>query len=595
MASGNGALRMVDGSTSFDGGIDSGKVPTIESPQLPTGLKRNQLSWMTNCTCRGGGVLQRTGWNQVIQDFTGDVGLFQGASFFVPDADVPYIVASISGRILRFNVWTDNSVQDITGASANPAGELQSFFCQAEDLLIIQPGDNFFTPPLIWDGTAQTMSRSLGYQTPAANSQIPPGKAMDYFMGRVWVQTGNRLYGAGDIVYGNGGRHSIINWRENTWMAGGGNFNVPSNAGAIRAISHTAALDTALGQGLLLIGTRDAIYSLTAPVSRLDWTLTNDSTTATAANNTPIQRVIQTKYGTVAERCVVKINGDLFYRAFDGARSLQMAIRYYNQWGQIPISRNENRLLQFDDRELLRFASGIEFDNRLLMTALPFQTQVGVGHKGIIPLDFDLISSLTSREPPAWEGMYEGLDILQLLEATAGGLQRAFAIVHSRDTGKIQLWELTNYAKMESGDKRVTWYFETPAYTWGNLFQLKQLDSAEIWMDKIYGTVNVLVDYRQDQSPCWINWHQFQICSSRTSCEDVANPVCYPEEQYREGYRLPITLPHPPVSCDLANARPTNIGYQFQVRITVKGWARVRGILLYALKLEDQPYGRLGC
>lgn len=579
-------VRMVDGSTSFEGGIDSGRVPTIQSPQLPTGLKRNQLAWMTNCTVRGGGVLQRTGWVQRVAEFTGDTALFQGATVCVPDGAVPYLIASLGGRIFRFNVWTDNSVADITGASANPPNEPQAFFCQAEDLVIIQPGDNFVTLPLIWDSTAQTMRRSNGLGV--ANPEVPAGKAMDYYMGRLWVQSGNRLYTAGDIVYGSIlGRHSIVAYTENAYLAGGGAFSVPSNAGAIRSICHTAALDTALGQGQLIIGTRDALYALTVPVDRDTWNKVNN--TSSTSTDMPIQRVIQVKYGTVAERAVVKINGDLFYQSFDGVRSLQMAIRYFNQWGQIPLSNNENRVLQFNDRSLLRFASGIEFDNRVLQTVLPFQTPVGVAHKGIMPLDFDLISSLAEQAPPAWEGMYEGLDFLQLLESSDGGLQRAFAFVHSQATGKIQVWELTTTEKFEDSDKRVSWYFETPAYVWGNMFQLKELDSLELWFDKIFGTVNVLVDYRVDNDPCWINWQQFQMCTARTSCEDVHNPVCYPETQYRECYKR-VMLPHPPVRAEGCTGRPSNIGFMFQFRVTIKGWCRVRSMIGYAKPRERAPY-----
>lgn len=595
MASGNETLRLVDGSSSFDGGIDSGKVPTMENPQLPTGLKRNQLAWMTNCTVRSVGVLQRTGWLKAVEDFSGDNGLFQGASFFRPDNDFPYIMAQISGKIYRFNVWTDNSVADISGGNLNDPTVEQVFFCQAEDAMVIQPGDNFLTQPLFWwNQPPYTMTRCVT----APKRQIPPGKAMDYYMGRLWVQTGERQYTAGDIVYsavpGILPQYAFAYFIENTWIAGGGSFDVPSASGSIRSIFHTATPDTALGQGDLQIGTRDAIYSLTVPVSRIDWNAVNLQLTA-GTPTFPLQRVIQTRYGTLSERCVVKVNGDIFYRSYDGVRSLQMAIRYYNQWGNIPLSRNENRLLQFDDRSLVHLASGIEFDNRLLITVLPKQTPVGVAFQGIMPLDFDIITSMESRQPPAWEGLYEGLDHLQILESSFGGVQRAFSIVHSRTTDRIQIWELTTLSKMEEGDKRVTWYIESPAYVFGNMFQLKQLDSGELWFDKVFGTVDVIVDYRQDQNPCWMSWHKFQMCAARTSCEDVNNPVCYPEGDYREGYRIPVTLPHPPVGCDSMNTRPTNIGYQFQVRITVTGWCRLRSILLYALPRERQPYQGLVC
>jgi hypothetical protein len=126
--------------------------------------------------------------------------------------------------------------------------------------------------------------------------------------------------------------------------------------------------------------------------------------------------------------------------------------------------------------------------NRLWQALLPVQTPVGVAFQAIAPLDFDIISSFGQEEakpPPAWEGILEGLDVLQLFEGDFGGRQRAFAAVHSREDGSIQVWEFTDFLKTDNGDNRVTWYFETPAYTWNKDFALKQLDGGEVWIDKV--------------------------------------------------------------------------------------------------------------
>jgi hypothetical protein len=41
--------------------------------------------------------------------------------------------------------------------------------------------------------------------------------------------------------------------------------------------------------------------------------------------------------------------------------------------------------------------------------------------------------------------------------------------------------------------------------------------------------------------------------------------------------------------------RPTTIGYQFQVRVVIKGWCRVRGLILYALPREKPQYQGVSC
>lgn len=580
------SLRITDGSMSWEAGIDSGRIPTIQSQQNPTGLKRNQLAWATNATLRGGGISQRTGWNLVIADFPGDDGLFEGAAVYKPDNDVPYLMACISGKIYRFDVWTTQAVTLLSNAATEmPLGQTRTFWCQGEDVMVIQ-ADDFVTLPLFWDGT--NLTRSTG-----APAQVPAGKAMDYYMDRLWVQTDLRQYAAGNLAYGGTGRHSFLEWTDNGYLAGGGRFNVPSNAGSIRVLKHTANINTQLGQGLLFIGTRDSIYSLEVPVSRWDWN--NISNDATGQQNWPIQRVVQQRYGMVSDWAVPAANGDLFYTSYDGVRSLFMAVRNYQQWGQTPLSENENRVIQFNDRSLYRFASGIEFDNRVLMTCLPIQTPVGVAHQGLMPLDFNLLTRMDSREPPAWEGMWEGLDHLQVLEESSGGLQRAFTFVHSRSTGKIQVWEITNYRKFDWNDNRVTWFVETPAFDGGKLFQLKELDSAEVWVDKVLGTVDFQAFYRSDQNACWIPWMAWRICSAKSTCENVENPVCYPIQEYCEGYRSGMVLPRPPMRCDQQVMRPSNVGYQFQMKLVVKGWCRIRAILLYLLPKMQGPYEGMVC
>lgn len=605
MANGNGGVRIVDGQLTFSGGIDSGRVPTIASESFPEGLKRDQLAWITNATCRGGGVLQRTGWNPLVQSYGWD-GIYQGGYMYQPDFALPYLVVSIGGRIYRIRVDTDNSIEDLSAAFGltNPPLVDQAFFTQGEQFLIIQAGD-LTTLPLFWDGVTLRRSNGITGVVPPPNNppninELPAAGPMDYYMGRLWYAFG-RVYTAGDIVRNTSSgtaaynyRDSILKVTENPLALAGDGFIVPTTAGNIRGISHTAELDTALGQGRLYIGTRKNVFRLNVPVTRTDW--------IAAGNDTqPLQTVAQIGYGFINDRSVVRVNGDLFYQGIEGVWSLALATRYFQQWGNTSISKNQNRVLRFNDRSLMRFSSGIEFDNRMLQTVLPFQTPVGVAHRGVMPLDFDLITSLGEKYPPAWEGMYEVVDVLQLFEGDFGGRQRGFSMIVSQTTGNIDVWELTTTDRfdkqVDNDGNRVSWYFETPAYTWGNPFGLKQLDGLELWFDKMLGTVEFMVEYRVDQNPCWIFWHAWKECTAKDCREDVDQVICpsYPVQPYCESFRATMNLPKPPVQCESGNMRPTNIGYQFQFRITIKGWCRLRGLLAYALPRQDVPYGKIVC
>lgn len=428
-------LRITDGSADFAGGVDSGRPSTIEGPGLPNGLKRNQIAWLSNATVRGGCIYPRWGYKKLIGNASWS-GIFQGGWMYQAPFANPHLILKIGGELYRIMLDEDNRVELLVNPDGIKTQTDQAFFTQGEQFMVVQEGD-LVTNPLFYDGVG--LRRSNGFSGPTATWEIPPAGPMDYFMGRIWYAFG-REYVAGDIVSSSASgtlaynfTDSILHVTENPVAIGGDGFIVPTNAGNIRALRHSANLNTALGQGSLFIFTRKAIYVTDPPVTRAEWkTLTE-----------PLQRVAQSRYGSYGDRCIVPINGDLFYQSTDGIRSLFIAVRNFSEYGNTPISSNENRVLRFNDRALMRFSSGIEFDNRLLQAILPFQTPVGVAFRGLVPLDFDLISTLQEKLPPAWEGLLVGLDFLQLFEGDFGGLQRAFAAVVSQITGEIELWELS--------------------------------------------------------------------------------------------------------------------------------------------------------
>ncbi len=595
MANGNDFLT-VDGSLSFEGGIDSGRSPTIASDAYPNGLKRNQLSWATNYTMRGGGVLQRTGWGPRVQGAPWS-GLYQGGYMYEPGSELPYLMLDIGGRTYQVRVDTDNSVVDVTaGSGPNPAAIDQHWMVQGERFLVIQDGAS---EPLVWDGTVLRRISAVG----GAHPKLPTGTAMDYLMGRIWVAgpTGaGRAYLAGDIVGSPGApssgtaayqfSDSILNGTENAFLKGGGLFIVPTNAGNIRAIKHTANLDTALGEGQLLVMTRKTIYSVNVVPDRAQWQTLKE----------PLQRVAQNNFGTTSDRSVVSINGDLFMQSSPNGdiRSYIMALRYFHEWGNLPISRNMNRVLRFNDRALLRFGTGIEFDNRVYQSVLPYMTPAGVAHKGVMKLDFDLISSFQDKLPPAWEGIDEAMPVMEMFSGDFGGRQRAFAVVWSDLNNAIEVWELTQSDRTDNGvvERRIQSYLETPAYTWGNPFALKRLAGCELWIDKLFGTVEFELYYKPDQHPCWYFWHAWKDCAARSCREELADVDCpivtagYPTQDYCEQFRATWTLPKPPAVCVPTSKRPSIDGYQFQVKLVVKGWHRLRGLLLYVEPRDKQTY-----
>lgn len=626
----NSTILIPDGTFDFVAGVDSSKVTTLQSELNPNGLRRNQLAWMNNASARGGSVRQRTGWQPLTKIL--DSGRWQGGYMYEPDGANPYLVCSISGHIYRVLLEDPYTVTDLSAdfGLINPADAEMAWFVQGESYLVIQAGDFYTDPakypagtlndygqtllynsstlPLFWDGKTLRRSRGITSLTPGgANgiNELPAATCMDYYGNRIWYAQA-RAYSAGDIVGGTAGtvgnhyRDSILNVTENPLALNGDGFSVPTSSGNIRALKHSANLNAALGEGQLFIFTRKTIYTIQVPTSRYDWiNAGNDGTAATSTM--PLQTVVQLVNGSVGDRCVVAVNGDLFYVSFDPAiRSLITAVRYFQQWGNTPISQNESRAIDGSDRALMRFSSGIEFDNRLLMLALPVVADDGVNvvHSAILPLDFDLVTSLDEKKPPSWEGAYDGLQFVQLFKGDFGGLPRAFSVAISDIDGSFMVWELTAASRTENGDNRVTWAIETPAYTWataGLEYKLKNLKSGELWIDKISGTVEIDIYYRVDADPCWRRWLHTSVCAARNCAEQDPVKVCYPEEPACEGYRFTVVFPEPKFTCDVNGVRPTTIGYQFQCKVVLKGWARIRGLLLYAIPFNQPQFQGIAC
>lgn len=616
-----GAITISDGTFDFSYGVDSSKVTTLQSSLNPNGLPRNSLAWLANATVRRGGVLQRTGWQPLARIL--ETGRWQGGFIYEPDNANPYLICSISGHIYQvlleapFTVtellntivppWTSYGTNIVNGVQVenpqfNPDWTEMVFFEQGENYLIIQAGDYGLVPvptlPLFWDGT--TLRRSIGLTTPApliapSQNEIPAATAMKYAGNRLWYAQ-DRAFAAGDMAGGPSGnainhrRDSLLSVTENPLCFGGDGFTLPTHTGNIRGFGVAGNLNVAFGESPLYIFTRKAVYSLTIPTTRTDWI------NATSTNQ-PQLTVAQLVNGSVGHRCIVTVNGDLFYQSLEPAvRSLMTAVRNFGQgqWGNTSISQNEERALQFNDRSLMRFSSGTEFDNRVLMAVLPQLAGDGINiiHKGILPLDLDLVSNLQAQSPaPAWEGIWDGLNILEVFSGDFGGRERAFAVNIDDTDGSINVWEITKDQRFQNGDNRVTWNVETPAYTWGSSgyeVALKQLNGGELWIDKILGTVDLDVYFRADGEPCWAHWFKTQFCVERCEDEDIYSG--YPCTEYAEGYIFPITFPEPPQKCNTMRVRPNTIGYQFQVRFVIKGWCQIRGLLLYALPREKMIF-----
>lgn len=569
--------RLSDGFITLERGIDAGKAPSM--------LGRNQASFAVNVTMRGGFAKTRPAFNNIPLTFVAETdaevddmqaiwetGRFQGASTY-SYGPYNYIVCAIGGYIFLVNP-TKSEVQDITprndlGADINPPDIPTFFFQQAEQYLIIQDG---LSRAIIYDGTSCRRANP-------AQDEVPTGTAMAYGNGRLWVAR-RREFVAGDIA---GGPTDVIKFTENTYIAEGGAFAVPLDTGDITAMRFMNQPDSSLGQGELLVHTPQAVFAVNVPTSRDDWKNVEY----------PTVRIVAINYGSVSDRTCTVVNGDMFYRAPDGIRSYISSRREWQEYGQIPVSREIGPIIAGDTLEgISDTTSSILFDNRLLTTITPQNSTQGTYFKACAVLDFDLVGGTGDKLPPAWEGVWTGLNFLQLLVAQIDNVERCF-VFHLDTSCRIQLWELTKNGKKDNKQNSISCYIESPSYTFENPFELKRLEYGEMWVDQVEGQVEFDIKYKPNQYPAWVNWNNFTECAKTENC-DPPEGSCLTLLNYKPQYRTRLRFPQPADDCEPTNGIPMRNGYEISVRIGWTGQVRVKGVRLHAYPIIEEPYGGCG-
>lgn len=582
--------------STLEGGMDSGRAPSM--------LQINQTAFNVNATGRTGYLQNRPGYRNWALNYLGDATLqsnfetqlFQGASYYRPLTGTPCLVASIGGRIFRVNVGGSSNggyvVQDISPpGNANATNLDKAWFVQAEDFLIIQDNQS---APIIYDGGISRRSR-------VNEQEVPVGNVMAYSMGRLWVTLpGGFAFAAGNIVYGEGGtagysgRDSILSFTENDLINGGGAFGVPVSGGHIRAMQAVAQIDTSTGQGPLQVFTTNGVFSVLAPTDRAQWLNVNY----------PIETVSLTGAGALSANAATLVNGDVWFRSFDGIRSFIVARRDFGGWGNTPMSTPMEEVLVKDTENLLYYGSSVLFDNRLLMTCSPHQVfGHGVIHRGLIALDFHRLSGIPAANqagifvnpPPAYDGLWTGLQILQVVSGDFGGTTRAFAFTLSV-SNTIQIWEITKNSPFDyqsDGTSRnlIQWSLTGASYGFsdGGTSQ-KKLETGDLWVDKVWGRVTFTLEYRPDQSPSWQRWtHDWQICARDHQCDGTY--TCSNPPVFREQYRPRMQFPVPTETCEAITGKPFRYGYEFQPRLTITGACRIKKMRLRCIPTAEDVAG----
>ena len=412
--------------------------------------------------------------------------------------------------------------------------------------------------------------------------ELPVGRMMDYVQNRVWESLPNGIsFIAGDQSGDPSGspafqfRDAVLKVSGNDSLANGGFFSVPSNLGQISAIRGTAQLDASLGQGPVMIVCPGGIFSCNAPSDRAVW----------ATLTTPIVSESLIGLGGLSQNSTIVVNGDLMFRSVDGIRSLIMARRDFWSWGNTPISFEMQRVINADNPQGLPFVSAVQFDNRLLMGCIPTQGPQGVYCQGLIALNFDPISSLQGKGASVYDGLWTGLNVLQIIEGMFQGVHRCFAFTYSNTQQTIQVYEILKAGTLDNGTTPITWSIELPPLfrdpNIKDIYDLVSIEDGEFYIKDVLpgNTVNFKAEYRPDFSTCWFPWHEFTYCNDPNSTVPI--------------YGDRLGLGHPPVVANNGvNFSKANFGRWFQQRFTFNGHCIFMGLKTSAALQPQTQYSR---
>lgn len=415
--------------------------------------------------------------------------------------------------------------------------------------------------------------------------ELKPGRMGVYGMGRNWYSLVDpRRFRGADLVGSSSGtavnqyRDAVLREVQNLYLAEGGDFIVPGNVGGITAMRFTATLDTSLGQGPLQVFTPENIFSCQAPFDNTVW---QDLTT-------PILTQALIGYGAEGHNSTICANSDILFRSSIGLASEILGRREFDTWGNVPISREVEPIIEPDQSDILNFGSSINFDNRFLTTAEPIESPFGVYHTKMIALNFDPISSLRGKQPSVYDGPWIGLNVLQLIKGRLANRERGFAVCLNLERQEIEIFELlkAKESNYDNGGQRIQWTIEAPPrFRYPPDHQLsktlKRLADGEIHVDELIGLVNFDFFYKPDQHPDWIPWFSWAEYSPDGSVGSFRP-------------RMGLGEPNPKL-CDEVLDRPYREAYTFQVKGIITGHCRVLGGLFKCITVPQQMFAPQMC
>lgn len=485
-----------------------------------------------------------------------------------------YLIVVISGVIFSINLETnDVFVISIDDGSMLDEGSPRLNWSAAGKFLVIF---DYPAYPVIIEGFQARRA------DPAA-SEIPISVLGTYNQNRLFISNAGNEYTGGDPSGSLAAPDAPISFLEVLVPAApffGQIFQLPTayNNNQITAMTFLQATDSSTGIGPLIIGTAKEIYAAGTQLPRTDWE------SSTFASN------IVFNTGIAGQRAFTNVNSDLFFFSPDGeVRSLSMSRDEQRKWSKVPMSREVQNWLKFNDRSLTAFAAMGYFKNKLFATANPTRVSalssngtpiIDVCHGGLVVLEMDTISTSTESSPPAWAGLWTGVRPMDICNNN----ERCFII--SKDPAYTnQIYEVTpdrSYDLIAGRVRKIRSRVYSRAYPFDGQYSLKEINSIDFNLSKVKGEFELEVAYKPEQSERYLPWRKFtheapwRACGMPQGCQYNG----FAAHNFRE---LPLGSPSTAGFCNDVTRDNYSLFRTMQVRLDITGidW-EIKGFMIGA-------------
>jgi hypothetical protein len=336
----------------------------------------------------------------------------------------------------------------------------------------------------------------------------------------------------------------------------------------ITAMGFLQVSDISTGIGPLLIATSRSIYSYNTTQPRSAW------------EQGQFGSLLTYNTGVVGPRAWANVNSDLFYLSADGyVRTLSMSRDEQSRWSKIPISREVEPWMKYNDPALKQFGFVSYFNNKVFFSANPYRIPAmdyatrrpiaDYAHSGFVVLELDNLTSFGAPSSPTWAGLWTGVNPMDMAVLNERGF------VMSKDAYSINsLWEINPEIHHDTSDCKIR-YVKSRVYTkehdCGDPFMNKEIHSMDLNFDALKGDFKLSVEYKPGHSSKFIPWGTIDFKVPWRECKMPCNSCL---EGFATQIIRDVTIGSPSgetLACNPATRELYQIFRKIQLKLDVTG------------------------